>query len=66
MTQWSNPDHDVGSIKVLISEGAAITSEDSGEVSYVRLNNLVCFSYRYAPQGKLNLPHTELGQYVEY
>ncbi|KAF8444253.1 hypothetical protein BDZ91DRAFT_853802 [Kalaharituber pfeilii] len=50
LNQWANGDTELGRIKIVISEGVAGNAVDNGEVSYMRLKNLVCFYYRYAPQ----------------
>lgn len=55
LNQWANGDTELGRIKIVISEGVAGTTVDegeAGEVSYMRLKNIVCFYYRYAPQGQ--------------
>lgn len=56
LNQWANGDTELGRIKIVISEGIAGRAVDEGEVSYMRVKNLVCFYYRYAPQGQCLLP----------
>ncbi|KAI5797411.1 hypothetical protein DFH27DRAFT_101855 [Peziza echinospora] len=50
LNQWANGDTELGRIKIVVSEGVAGSAIENGEVSYMRLKNLVCFYYRYAPQ----------------
>jgi len=47
----------LGRIKIVISEGIAGAGSADDEVSYMRLKNIVCFYYRYAPQGQCHISY---------